>query len=230
MQVDVEYGLSASTVLFSSVPLVSRRLFESGDRYCGVTNATAGVGDVLLGARRALTRGRGIFVAAAGLKAPTGPFKVRSGSGFSIRDSMFQPGTGSRDLFASMQYTFKAGPPSLDWSALASYQLNGASPLGYRFGNQSIGALSVARRAGRITSLSMQVKTVYQNRSSMDGLSLEGSGGFGVVLTPGVRVSSGTTTVYLNVPVPVFTYVNESQLASRFGVLVGLSRRLGPLR
>lgn len=54
MQADMEYGLSVNSTLFASMPLLTRRGFESGDDVCGLTNATSGLGDMVVGYRRAI--------------------------------------------------------------------------------------------------------------------------------------------------------------------------------
>lgn len=224
-QLDLEYGLTDRTMVFVSAPIVSSRRFSSGDEYCGLVNSTSGIGDILIGSRRALkNKGSRLLVATAAIKLPTGESRTLSGSGATILDPMFQTGSGSIDVFGSVQYTFKAVHPSLDWFALTSYQATSANGLGFRFGNQSIVALSTSRSMKGPLAVSLQVKALHQSRSVMKGSPLASSGAMSIVLTPGVRYALRGLTIYSSMQLPIFTHVNETQLAPRYGVLLGVSR------
>ena len=224
-QVDLEYGLTDRTVLFVSAPLISSRRFSSGDEYCGLVNSTSGIGDVLVGGRRSLKhKGSSLVVATAALKLPTGKSRTLSCSGATILDPMFQSGSGSIDVLGSVLYTFKAVHPSLDWSALTSYQATSVNGLGFRFGNQSIAALTTSRRVKGPLAVSLQMKALHQSRSLMKGTPLASSGAISIVLTPGVRYAIRGSTLYSAMQLPILTYVNETQLSSRYGLLLGVSR------
>ena len=224
-QLDLEYALTDRTTVFVSAPLVSSRRFSSGDEYCGLVNSTSGIGDILVGGRRALkNKGSSLIVTTAAIKLSTGESRTLSGSGATFLDPMFQTGSGSVDVFGSVQSTFKAVHPSLDWSALTSYQATSANGLGFRFGNQSIAALTTSRRVRGPLAVSLQLKALHQSRSLMKGTTLASTGAVSIVLTPGVRYALGSSTIYSSLQLPILTHVNETQLASRYGVLIGVSR------
>lgn len=230
-QLDIEYGVTDRWMVFVSAPLVSSRRFSSGDEYCGLVNSTSGLGDILVGGRRALrNKGSSLLVATGAIKLSTGESRTLSGSGATFLDPMFQTGSGSVDVFGSVQYTFKAVHPSLDWSALTSYQATSPNGLGFRFGNQSIAAVTTSRRLTGSLAVSLQAKALHQSRSVMKGTPLASSGAMSIVLTPGVRYALGASTFYSSIQLPILTHVNETQLASRYGVLVGVSRTFALFR
>jgi hypothetical protein len=134
---------------------------------------------------------------------------------------MMQPGSGSWDVAGALTYgTRRAG---LDWSASGSYQIANANGLGFRFGNEAIGGVGVSRDLGRFTA-SLQFKGHHLDRSLYRGESVPSTGGTMLILTPGVRMRAGTGSVYAFYQRPVYRHVNEYQLASRGGLMMGISR------
>jgi hypothetical protein len=83
--------------------------------------------------------------------------------------------------------------------------------------------VGVSRDLGRFTA-SLQFKGHHLDRSLYRGESVPSTGGTMLILTPGVRMRAGTGSVYAFYQRPVYRHVNEYQLASRGGLMMGLSR------
>ena len=71
---------------------------------------------------------------------------------------------------------------------------------------------------------SLQFKGHHLDRSLYRGESVPSTGGTMLILTPGVRMRAGAGSVYAFYQRPVYRLVNEYQLASRGGLMMGISR------
>ena len=183
---------------------------------------TEGNGDALVGMRYALVATpRQRLLAALALQVPIGRSRIADPHDGGLFDPMLQPGSGSWDVVGAVQYgTRRAG---FDWSASGSYQLATTNGLAYRFGNEAIGGVGVSRDLGRFTA-SLQFKSHHLDRSLYRGERVPSTGGSMLILTPGVRMRVGASSVYTFFQRPVYRHVNEYQLASRGGLLMGVSR------
>jgi len=249
-QADAAYGLTSRLALTASLPLLGVRSYNhvhyppppdptapaapvapvDDEHVHAVTAAgptrvhlrTEGNGDALVGARYAVVLSPGQrLLAGLAAQVPIGKSRLVDPHDGGIYDPTMQPGTGSWGAVASLQYgTRRVG---LDWSASGSYQLTTANGLGYRFGNEAIGALGLGRGIGRFAA-SCQIKAHRLGRSAYLGQRVPSTGGSMLILTPGVRMRTSTGSVYAFYQRPVHRRVNEYQLASRGALLVGVSR------
>lgn len=228
LQLDVAYGLTSRVSLLASFPVFARREFEIGHPpVFQETYTTTGNGDVLLGMRYALTTAPfSHLVGGLSLKVPTGPHQLvspRDRADVGILDPFIQPGTGSMDFVASLQYSRRTA--SIDWSLTSSYQANTRNDLGYRFGNDAIASVTASRMTLKRLSASLQMKAYHKGRSEFMGDSVPSTGTSVLYLTPGLSLSATKgVSLYGFAPVPVYLYVNEAQLAPRPGFLLGLSK------
>ena len=72
--------------------------------------------------------------------------------------------------------------------------------------------------------MSLQVNMRQAPHDEFNGEEVPSTGGTWVYLTPGVMVhASAKTTFYTHVQMPVYQYVNETNIAPRYGVLFGVS-------
>jgi hypothetical protein len=183
---------------------------------------TEGNGDALLGLGYALVATpRQRLQAGVALQVPIGRSRIVDPHDGGLFDPMLQPGSGSWDVVGAVTYgTRRAG---LDWSVAGSYQVTTANGLDYRFGNEAIGGVGVSRPLGRFTA-SLQFKGHHLDRSVYRGVSVPSTGGTMLILTPGVRTRVGAGSVYAFYQRPVYRHVNEYQLASRGGLMMGVSR------
>lgn len=222
LQLDASYGVSRRLTLLASAPLMVRRSYEVVHSQFVHEYETTGFGDMVVAARYALDPMARV-VAGLAVKLPTGPSQLLSPFDGGIHDPMMQPGTGSSDLAASLQASHRAW--SVDWALSGSYQMNTTNELGYRYGNDTIATLAATRPIVGSLYGSLQVKTFFKARSTYRDEEVPSTGGTVVYLTPGLRWNtSASTSLYAFVQVPTYRYVNEQQLAPRFGMLVGVAR------
>jgi hypothetical protein len=222
VQLDVSYGLTARVTVLASAPLLAHRSYQVTHGAFEHVYDTTSVGDAVVGLRYALDPGARV-VAGLAAKLPTGRSRLVSPFDGDIHDPMLQPGSGSADVVASLQTSRRA--LGVDWSLSGSYQANTANDLGYRYGNDAIATLSASRRLRGPLVGSLQVKAFHKRRSVFLDEDVPSTGGTIVYVTPGLRWSATRdTSVYGFVQLPAYRYVNESQLAPRLGVLVGMAR------
>jgi Putative MetA-pathway of phenol degradation len=230
VQLDLGYGLTGHTTLLASAPIVTHRSYDIGHPPVLTENyETWGLGDTLVGARQAFMASPATsLVAGLALEMPTGDFKlVSSGALFDIGvlDPMLQPGSGSWDFVGNVQAAHRLTQGGLDLTGAFSYQANTTNDLEYRYGDDTILSTSLGGPVGSRVRASMQLKMVHRGRSTFRDEDVSSTGGTVVYAIPGL-VSSlpGKMSVYLFLPVPVYRYVNESQLAPRLSVVVGMAR------
>jgi hypothetical protein len=224
LQVDVGYGLFARTTVYASIPAATQRLQDV--RHGAVTTAydVWGVGDGLVGVRQALAL-RGALVGGLAVKTPLGRSGLLDSYDGTVLEPTLQPGSGAWGLVSSLQYS--SGPVLRDvsWSASASQELTTTNARAYRFGADSIGTLGLSRPLGRLVTASLQGKLFHKGRSTYRGVGVGSTGGTTAYLTPGLRVRGPAAVgLYAYFQVPVYRYVNETQLAPRRGWLVGINR------
>ena len=229
VQLDLGYGLTGHTTLLASAPIVTHRSYDIGHPPVLTENyETWGLGDTLVGARHAFMASPATsLVAGLALEMPTGDFKlVSSGALFDIGvlDPMLQPGSGSWDFVGNVQAAHRLTQGGLDLTGAFSYQANTTNDLEYRYGDDTIVSTSLGGPVGSRVRASMQLKMVHRGRSTFRDEDVSSTGGTVVYAIPGL-VSSlpGKVSVYLFLPVPVYRYVNESQLAPRLSVVVGMA-------
>jgi hypothetical protein len=229
LQLDLAYGLGARSSIFVSMPILAARDFDIGHPpVLRETFSTTGNGDALLGLRYSLHHGAtDSLVGGLSVELPSGKHTLvspanRADSG--ILDPMLQPGTGSVDLGATLQYGRRLGG-AWDSTLAASFQYYTTNDLDYRWGQDTIVSASVSRPLFGAVSGSLQVKLAHKARARFLDQDVPGTGGRFVYLTPGLSVRApGQLSVYGYLVTPVYRYVNEAQLGPRAGFVFGLSR------
>jgi hypothetical protein len=229
LQVDVAYGLSGRASLFASMPVVASRAFDIGHvPVLRETYSTTGNGDALVGLRYGLLqRARHSLVGGLTVEVPLGEHTLKAPAGRAdsgILDPMLQPGSGSVDVGATLQYGRRLAG-SWDTTVAASYQMYTTNDLEYRSGADVIASVSVSRPLFGAVGGSVQVKGVRKARSRFMDDPLPSTGGRFVYVVPGLSVRAPLQlAVYGYAVVPVYRYVNEAQLAPRTGLVLGVSR------
>lgn len=224
LQLDVAWGAGAKTTVFASLPVFGQKDYEIGHGGAGTPYNIRGLGDLVVGARRALWSGaQRSLVASLGLKVPTGKNGIIDGFDETILDPTLQPGTGSGDVMPALQWSM-VGPAQTQVSLAASYQVNTTNDYGYRFGNEMITALTASRAFGRV-SPSLQVKLNVRGRSTFVDEGVPSTGATILYLNAGLRASTADAFGFYGfVLFPVYKDVNEAQLAARYSVLLGFSK------
>jgi hypothetical protein len=140
-----------------------------------------------------------------------------------ILDPTLQPGTGSGDFVASLLWSTVA-PLRSEIGLSGSYQVDTTNSFEYRFGNTAIAAATVSRPTGSFVP-SLQVKLVRQDSSRFVGDYVPSTGATTVYLNGGLRYRTREgVAVYGHLLVPVHRHVNDTQLAPRYSLLIGLSK------
>ncbi len=224
LQLDAAWGVAAATTVFASLPVLTHKYYVIGHGGTQTTYNARGVGDLVIGARRALVRGPGrMLVASLGVQLPLGKSGVLDEYDSTILDPTLQPGTGSGDVITALQWS-TAGPGRTEIALSGTYQINTPNGHDYRFANQAIAAVTVGRPLGRVTP-SLQVKLFSQGRSQLRGGDVPSTGATVVYLNAGLRYRSAEGVgLYGHVLVPAYRQVNDAQLAPRFSILFGLSK------
>ena len=222
VQVDVTYGLAARTALVASLTASAHRRYDvTHTGTAASTYVTDGVGDAQIGARHAF----GPLVAGLSLKLPIGDYRLGPDLGGGPLDPTLQPGTGTLDLVASLQWRLPRRAAGLDWTLAGSYQANDANDLDYRFGDESMLTLTGGRRLSARLSVSAQAKLARRARSRFLAAGVPSTGSTILYGTPGARLSlPAASAVYGYLQIPLLRHVNDTQLAPSWGFLVGLSR------
>ena len=92
-----------------------------------------------------------------------------------------------------------------------------------RYGDDAIASLSVAHPFGSRVRGSMQLKWTHRGRSTYQGEGVESTGGTIVYAVPGLATSlPGQLSFYVFLPVPVYRYVNETQVAPPTALIMAL--------
>jgi hypothetical protein len=224
LQVDVGYGLTDRTSLYASIPAATQRVQDVSHGAIDTAYDVWGVGDGLFGLRQALAF-HGALVGGLAVKAPLARHTLIDQYDGTILEPTQQPGSGAWSVLSSVQYSVSALLPDVTWTASVSQEITTANAADYRFGNESIATVGASRPLGSVLSASVQAKVFYKARSTYRGAGVGSTGTTLGYLTPGLRVRGpGRVGAYAFFQVPVYRYVNETQLAPRYGWLVGINR------
>jgi len=232
VQVDLGYGLTERFTIQVSIPLVNDRTHEHFDGV-GTTDeeftrqdGTSGMGDIrVTGRYAALIRTKHLLVVGAGLKLPTGEYKLLDAHG-EINEPTIMPGSGSLDYLFSFFYDYQIRPHKVDAFFSGSYQLTTENDLGYEFGEASILSGGLGYIANDKVTLSGQVNFRHTPHDQFKDIGVASTGGTWVYFTPGIRVqASDSLGLYTFVQIPIYQYVNEVNLVPRYALALGASYR-----
>lgn len=236
LQVDIGYGVTERFTVQLAIPLINNRTHEHYDGI-SATNATgtftredgsSGIGDIrLIGRYAPVVTTRHLVVVVGGIKFPTGEYKLFNAEG-SINEPTVQPGTGSLDYLLSVFYDYQIRPHKLDSFISASYQITTENDLDYEFGDQTllnIGLNYLLESEKKIT-VSGQLNFRQADRDVFEtttgGAGVPATGSISLHFTPGIRIqSSDNLSLYSFLQLPIYQYVNEENVVSRFGLVLG---------
>lgn len=231
VQADMSFGLTEQLTLLASIPLLSVKhhehiVLEDDEETFSDADGTTGFGDVQIGARYSfLASSRDLLLASAAIKLPTGPYEKLDSEG-EITEPTLQPGTGSTDVLAGLIYSRQLRPNKSEVFLDGSYRWNSTSSLDYRMGDEFRAAAGLTFALGGSWIGSMQLNLRHGGRDRFVEADVPSTGSTLMNVTPGLRFqASPRLALYAFVPVPIYQRVNEAQLAPKFGVVVGLSRR-----
>ncbi|MFQ5597744.1 MAG: hypothetical protein ACE5GK_06800 [Nitrospiria bacterium] len=230
MQVDVGYGVTERFTIQVSIPLINDRAHEHFDEVGTAAeeftrqDGTSGIGDVRLNGRyAAVVLTKHLLVVGAGLKLPTGEYKLLDAHG-AINEPTIMPGSGSYDVLVSFFYNYQIRPHSLDAFFSGSYQLTTENDLDYEFGDIAIINAGVGYLLNEKVTVSGQLNLRTSPHDEFKGTDVDSTGGTWLNLTPGIKVqASDQLGLYAFVQIPVYQYVNEVNIVPRYGLALGAS-------
>ncbi len=238
LQVDIGYGVTERFTLQVAIPLINDRAHEHYDGI-SATNPTgtftrqdgaSGMGDIRFIAKYApVVLTRHLLVIGGGIKLPTGEYKLFNAEG-GINEPSVQPGTGSYDFLVSLFYDYQITPHKLDFFVSGNYQYTTDNDLDYEFGNQTLFNTGINYLLGSEKKITVNgqinvrhtERDTYRTTSGKQGV--PSTGGTFVNLTPGIRVqASDHLSLYSFLQLPIYQYVNEENLVSRYGLVLGMT-------
>jgi hypothetical protein len=231
-QFDISYGVTDKFTLSMNVPFFNDRFHEHDDEVtlaspAGTFNnvdGTSGFGDITLMAKYVLWQTtKHLFVGGAGIKFATGEYKLRDNEG-NINEPTLMPGTGSYDAIISGLYNYSVIPGQLNFFTSLSHRFATENDLDYLFGDTTLFDVGVGYLLTEKISISAQVNTRISGRDEYIDLDVTGTGGEFIFFTPGVRLAvSEDVSVYSHVQLPIHQRVNENNLVTDYGIMLGLS-------
>ncbi|MFQ5588982.1 MAG: transporter [Nitrospiria bacterium] len=236
VQVDIGYGVTERFTLQLAIPLINNRTHEHYDGI-SATNPTgtftredssSGIGDIrLIGRYAPVVTTRHLVVLGGGIKFPTGEYKLFNAEG-TINEPSVQPGTGSTDYLFSVFYDYQIIPHKLDSFVSGSYQVTTENDLDYEFGDQTLFnvGLNYLLETEKKISVSGQLNFRQADRDTYEtttgGAGVPSTGSISLHFTPGIRIqSSDNLSLYSFLQLPIYQYVNEKNVVSRFGLVLG---------
>ena len=225
-----DYSFSNNWGVSASVPLVSRSHSHVADAAAAATLESwnfAKLGDVrVLGYYRfenadpALNRGLSV-----GLKLPSGDYQVRNDDG-TLAERALQPGTGSTDLVLGGYYSDAGWQPNSSWFAQGLIQQPVATKDGFKPGTQYQINLGYRYPIGASLQALAQVNAMIKQRDGGVNAEPELSGSKTVFFSPGLNYPlNHDLQLYGFLQLPVYRYVNGTQLSADWSLVVGLTMR-----
>jgi hypothetical protein len=230
-QLDLAYAATGRLTLLAGLPLLIDKDHEHFDdagepeeHFVG-TDGTRGFGDLTVGIRAGLlVKPKDLLTGDLSLELPTGAYRLHDSEG-DINEPTIQPGSGSYDILAALQYSHHPFPSPFEWFVSSSYRLNRENDLRYKIGDEALVSAGVDHGSGGKLQWSVQINARRAARDQFFGDDVPSTGSTYVNLTPGLGITSaGGTRLYGYVQVPVYQNVNEAQLAPVFSLILGVSK------
>jgi len=184
------------------------------------------IGDLrVLGRYQGRKAGAGVG-AQFGLKLPTGAFDEANQDGISAERSV-QPGTGTTDLLLGAYYSRRPGGSDTTWFGQVLWQRPLAERDGYAPGQQVGADVGIRYALTEAFSAQLQLNALWKDRDRGSAAEPDDSGGRFLHLSPGISMGVGQhLQAYGFVQLPLYQYVNGTQLTADWSVVAGLSWRL----
>jgi hypothetical protein len=166
-----------------------------------------------------------VYGVIAGVKLPTGDFRVRNEAG-AVAERTLQPGTGTLDAVLGGFWNDTLPIPDSGWFIQVFAQAPFYKHAGYRPGYQVHLDLGYTYHPLADLALMLQVNSSRKGQDSGTEAEPEDSGSWTVALSPGISYAvSNSTNLYGFVQVPVYQYVKGVQLTAKWTALAGVSTR-----
>ena len=159
-----------------------------------------------------------------GLVLPTGPTGATNSTGV-VAERSLQPGTGATSGVLGLYANHSAQDDSL-WFAQLQFQGALATRDDYRPGNQVLLTGGVSWPVGDSVALLGQFNALWRGRDSGANAEAADSGGHSLFFSPGVSCTISTSVqLYAFAQLPLYRYVNGTQLAVNWAAVGGVTYR-----
>jgi len=191
--------------------------------------STRGIGDIVVLPKYTLNN---TFTVGLGLKLPTGRTDFLNRREIALPADL-QPGSGAFDgiLFLAYQ-SYSQKRPSLGYFGNAIFRKTGTNDAyfagtSYAFGNELQLAVGISDRFviwGKLIDPSVRIQYRKRGRDFFEGQEFPGSGGDFVFVNPGLSIPLSTALSWqANATLPIYSYVQDTQLSPSFQLNLGLS-------
>lgn len=160
-----------------------------------------------------------------GLKLPTGSTSERNAAG-ELAERTLQPGTGTTDLILGAYRHGFWTQGNAAWFAQIQVQYALDSHDDFRPGNQLNLDAGLSWRATAQVNALLQLNAHERGRDQGAAAEPEDSGSRMLSLSPGLSVAVGAGRIYAFVQVPLYQYVNGTQLTPDWSAVIGWRQRL----
>jgi hypothetical protein len=161
-----------------------------------------------------------------GLKLPTGSYDETNDAGETAERSL-QPGSGTTDSLLGAYAYSKASGSDTTWFGQVLWQRPLAERADYAPGEQWMLDAGLRHALTHNTSAQLQLNLLWKGRDRGGEAEPDDSGGRYVFLSPGLsHAITANLQVYGFVQLPLYQYVNGTQLTADRSVVLGLSWRM----
>lgn len=241
----VAYGINDNLTLSARLPYIERKNIREGEIEDGEAEAhghgdSSGLGDLLLfGQYRISEQDDTEISLLLGLNAPTGETNDKDDGGRRF-ETEFQPGTGAWGFLigGAVSHSYKEisyhanvlfnktteGSQSteigdvLSYNLAITYKLNGED-----HSNHDHEHYSDSSETNITWDAVIELNGETRRKNKISGTSEEHSGGTAILLSPGLRVSSGNFSGFISVGVPIIENMNGKQTDLDARIVAGLS-------
>jgi hypothetical protein len=159
-----------------------------------------------------------------GVVVPTGPTSVSNASG-TVAERSLQPGTGAISGVLGLYTNYASHDGSL-WFAQLQFQGAMTAKDDYRPGNQLLLTGGVSWPVSDSVALLGQLNALWRGRDSGVNAEPDDSGGRSLFVSPGLSYTvSPSVQLYAFAQLPLYRYVNGTQLAVNWAAVAGVTYR-----
>ncbi len=159
-----------------------------------------------------------------GLKLPTGSTTERNAAG-ELAERTLQPGTGTTDLILGIYRHGYWAQNNTAWFTQAQVQQALDSHDDYRPGSQLNLDAGLSWRATAQVNALLQLNAHVRGRDHGAAAEPDDSGSHMLSLSPGLSIAAGAGRIYAFVQLPLYQYVNGTQLTPDWSAVIGWRQR-----
>ena len=243
--ISASYGVTGNFTISARLPYIKRENIREGELEGGFPEAhthgdSSGLGDLILAGQYRISKSAGTDISIhAGIKLPTGETNEKDIEGERF-ETEFQPGSGSKDLLIGASISHQSGKfgyhanilfnktsegsqsteigDSLSYNVALTYKLNGHDHTSHDH-SQNNGADNTSIQ----WDLMLELNGESRRRNKISSASETHSGGNVMLLSPGIRISSGNISGFLSYGIPVVENQNGKQADIDKRLIAGLS-------